>query len=150
MPKQPTVGDAYALASGEGARMSWFNADMRLKASTRALGVVEMTIGPGDEPPMHVHSRESEWFYVLDGGATFYIGDHVYRGGPGAFIALPQGIPHTFAVDSPAARLILLNVPGGFERMFELAPKTVDDAVSALRKYGVEVVGPHPREKRHA
>jgi hypothetical protein len=47
-------------------------------------------------------------------------------------------------------RLILLNVPGGFERMFELAPKTVDDAVSALRKYGVEVVGPHPREKRHA
>jgi hypothetical protein len=48
------------------------------------------------------------------------------------------------------ARLILLNVPGGFERMFELAPKTVDDAVSALRKYGVEVVGPHPREKRHA
>ena len=58
-----------------------------------------------------------------------------------------KGIPHTFTVDSPTARFILLNAPGGFERMFELAPKTVDDAVNALRRYGVEVVGPHPRER---
>lgn len=150
MSRQTAAGNAYALAFGEGTRMSWFNADMRLKASTPTLGVVEMAIGPGDEPPVHVHSRESEWFYVLDGAATFYVGDQVYPGGPGAFIALPQGIPHTFAVDSPTARLILLNAPGGFERMFELAPRTVDDAVSALRKYGVEVVGPHPREQRRA
>ena len=150
MSGQTIVGDAYALAAGAGARMSWFNADMRLKASTPTVGVVEMTIAPGDEPPLHVHSRESEWFYVLDGAATFYVGDHVYSGGPGAFISMPQGIPHTFAVDTPTARLILVNAPGGFERMFELAPKTIDDAVSALRKYGVEVVGPHPREQRRA
>jgi len=150
MSGQVIVGEAYALAPGEGTPMSWFTAEMRLKASTQALGVVEMTIRPGDEPPMHVHSRESEWFYVLDGAATFYVGDEVYSGAPGAFISLPQGIPHTFAVDSPTARLVLLNAPGGFERMFELAPKTVDDAVKALRQYGVEVVAPHPREKRNA
>ena len=42
--------------------------------------------------------------------------------------------------------MLLLNAPGGFERMFELAPNTLEDAVAALARYGVEVVGPHPRE----
>ncbi len=137
----------YLLNQGEGTAMSWFNAAMTLKASTPQIGVVEISISPGDEPPLHVHSRESEWFYVLDGRATFHIGDKTFSGGPGAFVSLPKGIPHTFTVDSATARLILLNAPGGFERMFELAPKTVEDAVNALRRYGVEVVGPHPREK---
>jgi quercetin dioxygenase-like cupin family protein len=140
----------YMLACGEGVPMSWFDATLVLKASTPAIGVVEITISPGDEPPLHVHSRESEWFYVLDGAATFHIGGETYPAGPGAFVALPRGIPHTFTVDSSTARFVLLNAPGGFERMFELAPRTVEDAVNALRQYGVEVVGPHPREKMSA
>jgi hypothetical protein len=53
-------------------------------------------------------------------------------------------------VESPSARFLLMNTPGGFERMFELAPKTVDEAVRALNAYGVEVVGPHPRQNRKA
>ncbi len=137
----------YLLNQGEGTPMSWFNATLTLKASTPQIGVVEITISPGDEPPLHVHSRENEWFYVLDGRATFHVGGETHAGGSGAFVALPKGIPHTFTVDSPTARFILLNAPGGFERMFELAPKTVDDAVNALRRYGVEVVGPHPRAR---
>jgi hypothetical protein len=78
--------------------------------------------------------------------ATFHAGDENDAAGPGAFVALPKGIPHTFTVDSPAARFVMLNAPGGFERMFELAPRTIEDAVNALQRYGVEVVGPHPRE----
>lgn len=42
--------------------------------------------------------------------------------------------------------MLLLNAPGGFERMFELAPSTPEEAVSALASYDVEVVGPHPRD----
>ena len=42
--------------------------------------------------------------------------------------------------------MLLLNAPGGFERMFELAPTTLDDAVAALARYDVDVVGPHPRD----
>jgi hypothetical protein len=42
--------------------------------------------------------------------------------------------------------MLLLNAPGGFERMFELAPNTLDEAVAALGRYDVEVVGPHPRD----
>lgn len=42
--------------------------------------------------------------------------------------------------------MLLLNAPGGFERMFELAPSTPDEGVAALPRYDVEVVGPHPRD----
>jgi hypothetical protein len=39
-----------------------------------------------------------------------------------------------------------MNTPGGFERMFEFAPKTIEEAVSALKAYDIEVAGPHPRQ----
>lgn|SRR5690348_7317173 len=147
MTTQMHTGGPYLLPKGQGAPMSWLNARITLKASTTALGVIEVAIAPGDEPPLHVHSRESEWFYLLDGEVTFYVGNDVFRGGPGAFVSFPVGIPHTFAVDSASATFILVNTPGGFERMFELAPRTIPDAVNALRTYGVDVVGPNPRQR---
>jgi hypothetical protein len=42
--------------------------------------------------------------------------------------------------------MLLLNAPGGFERMFELASSTREQAISALSHYDVEVAGPHPRD----
>jgi hypothetical protein len=68
----------------------------------------------------------------------------------GSFVFLPRAVPHTFSIESPTARMLLLNAPGGFERMFELAPSTPEEAMSALARYNVEVVGPHPRQaSRH-
>jgi hypothetical protein len=43
-----------------------------------------------------------------------------------------------------------MNTPGGFERMFELGPKTPEDAVRALKAFGMEVVGPQPRHLANA
>jgi quercetin dioxygenase-like cupin family protein len=146
MTVQLNTSSPYVLNPGAGEPMSWFAAPLTLKASTREIGVVEVVISPGDEPPLHVHSREDEWFYLLEGKATFHVGGENYPASAGAFVSFPRGIPHTFTVESPTARFLLLNTPGGFERMFELAPKTVEDAVRALNAYGVEVVGPHPRE----
>src|SRR5436190_18958068 len=115
------------LGPGEGDRMSWFTATLILKASTPDVGLVEIDIRPGEEPPLHVHSREDEWFYVLDGTALFYLGGETHAAEPGSFVSFPRGIPHTFTVTSKSARLLLLNAPGGFERMSELAPQTVED-----------------------
>jgi len=95
---------------------------------------------------MHVHSREDEWFYIAEGEATFHVGDRTLRARSGAFISLPRGIPHTFTVKSARARFLMLNAPGGFERMFALAPSSVDDAVAALSHDGIEIVGPHLRD----
>jgi quercetin dioxygenase-like cupin family protein len=136
----------YALPAGGGKPMSWFASSIHLKASCAEVGIVEVSISPGEEPPLHVHKNEDEWFYVLDGEVTFHVGNENYRASVGGFVSFPRGIPHTFTVESPNARFLVMNTPGGFEHMFELAPKTIEDAVSALKAFDIEVVGPHPRQ----
>jgi quercetin dioxygenase-like cupin family protein len=139
----------YHLAAGEGQPMSWLTAAFRLKASGEQIGLIELEASPGVEPPMHVHHNEDEWYYVLDGEVTFHVGDAVYRGQPGSLAFLPRSVPHTSTIETPSAAMLLLNAPGGFERMFELAPTTPDQAIAALARYDVDVIGPHPREAAH-
>jgi quercetin dioxygenase-like cupin family protein len=136
----------YHLAASEGQQMSWFSAEFQLKASDQQIGLMELEGSPGVEPPMHVHHNEDEWYYVLDGTVSFHVGDAVYHGQRGSVVFLPRMLPHTFTIETPSARMLLLNAPGGFERIFELAPTTPDEAVAALARYDVDVVGPHPRE----
>ena len=126
--------------------MSWFGSSIQLKAACSDLGVVEVLIRPGDEPPLHVHRNEDEWFYLLEGEMTFHVGAETFGGSAGSFVSFPRGIPHTFSVESAAARCLVLNTPGGFEQMFALAPRTPEDAALALKAHNIEVVGPHPRQ----
>jgi quercetin dioxygenase-like cupin family protein len=143
---QTTTAGAYHLAAGEGQPMSWFTAAFQLKASDKQLGAIELTASPGIEPPMHVHQHEDEYYYVLDGEVSFQVAADTYRCTVGSFVFLPRAVPHTFTIETPTARLLLLNAPGGFERMFELAPSTPEEAIAALARYDAEVVGPHPRQ----
>src|SRR3954469_23096562 len=94
----------FALAPGAGEAMAWFDATLMLKVSAPDIGIIETEIGPGSEPPMHVHAREDEWFYLLDGEVTFYAGDEVFRGEAGSVVSFPRGVPHTFEVETPSAR----------------------------------------------
>jgi len=135
----------YALAAGGGQPMAWFDADITLKAAAPELGVVEVTIAPGDEPPLHVHANEDEWFYLLDGEVTFHVGGENFAGAAGSFVSFPRGIAHTFSVETETARFLVINTPGGFEQMFSRGPKSLEEAVAALEEFGMEVVGPHPR-----
>jgi len=137
---------SYALPAGGGTPLGWFGSTIMLKASASGIGVCEVVIHPGEEPPLHVHKNEDEWFYMLEGEVTFHVGGDNHRGGAGAFVSFPRGIPHTFSVESPSARFLVMNTPGGFERMFELAPKTPEEAARALAAFEIEVVGPHPRQ----
>src|SRR5690348_11216142 len=143
---ETAIGTApYALGPGEGEELVWFDATITRKASDPGIGVIECTIGEGEEPPLHVHAGEDEWFYLLDGEVTFHCGDENMRGVAGSFVHFPRAIPHTFTVESETARFLILNTPGGFERMFELGPKTPEEAVEAMTRFGMEIVGPHPR-----
>jgi quercetin dioxygenase-like cupin family protein len=69
--------------------------------------------------PMHTHSQEDEYSYVLEGMVGVRLGDDEYVAGPGSYIVKPRGVPHTFwnAGDMPA-RLIEIISPAGFERFF--------------------------------
>jgi len=68
----------------------------------------------GTEPPPHVHTREHELFYVLDGSLDAYVDDKVFQVGPGECAFLPVGRPHAFIIRSPEIRMLTFITPGGF------------------------------------
>jgi quercetin dioxygenase-like cupin family protein len=126
--------------------MVWYTSTITLKASSPVIGVTEVLMSPGEEPPLHTHKNEDEWLYVLEGAMTFHVGAQNHPGKMGAFVSFPRGISHTFSIETPQARFLVMNTPGGFERMFELAPNTPEEAAQALTAFGMDVVGPHPRQ----
>lgn len=79
------------------------------------LGIIILS---GDGPgPSITHSREAEFWYVLEGTYEFHIGDKVVEGGPGTFVAVDAGQPHGFISKSPG-RLLTIFSPGGYEHFF--------------------------------
>lgn len=83
-----------------------------------AFSLFEATLVPGTEPPPHVHSREDELFYVLEGEFDVYVGEEVFNGKTGECIFLPRFKPHTFIIRSPQLRLLILFAPAGVEEAF--------------------------------
>ena len=76
-------------------------------------------VPPGGGPPPHVHSREQEGFYVLEGEITLQVGDERIVAPAGTFAHLPVGTPHSFKNESRRpAKLLAWAVPAGLERMF--------------------------------
>ncbi len=103
-------------------------------------------------PSLHVHEREDEATYVIEGTLTFVIGDRRFDARPGSFVWAPRGVPHTFAnmTDDPV-RVLGVIVPAGLESMFEeqsayfnqLEGPPDEQAIGEIgSKYGVKVVGP--------
>src|SRR5437899_123645 len=81
-----------------------------------AFAMWEGTQRPGSEPPLHVHDREDETFYILEGEVVVMVDGNVHRLTAGDAIFLPRGLPHTFRIKSPAARVITMATPAGFEQ----------------------------------
>lgn len=115
-----TSTQPYLLHAGEGEAL-WFTGSLAtVKAGggqTRgALTVVEFVNPPGFAPPVHRHLREDEAFYVLAGQARFHCADTVFEAGPGDFVLLPVGLPHTFVVGpGEPLHVLQLTTPSGFE-----------------------------------
>ena len=61
-----------------------------------AFGLARVTQPAGAATPVHVHTREAEAFYVLDGQLTYRAGEQTYQLSPGSFIYLQAGVPHAF------------------------------------------------------
>ncbi len=83
--------------------------------------LVEATLAPGNDPPPHVHSREDELFYVLEGAFDVYIREEAFTVESGECIFLPRFKPHAFIIRSPRLRLLTLFSPGGLEDAFRSA-----------------------------
>lgn len=100
------VGDVYRfLATGEDTNGKY--------------ALFEAIVPPGGGPPPHVHSREEEGFYVLEGEITFTINGERVLATAGTFANMPIGTPHSFKNESTKPAKMLISVaPAGLERMF--------------------------------
>jgi mannose-6-phosphate isomerase-like protein (cupin superfamily) len=155
-----------ALAAGQGESVWSLGGRFTVKADSELtegrLALVESVAYRSTEPPLHVHTREDEAWYVLDGAMTFFVGDEAYPATAGSFVYAPMGIPHTFTVDAEPTRVLVLAAPAGFEHFaLELGAPTDTDAPPADAempspevlgavgdRYGIQVVGP-PRRISH-
>ena len=100
--------------------------------------LLETLAKPGSEPPPHVHSREDELFYVLEGDLEVFAGDDVLTVGAGGCVFLPRLKPHAFFIRSSSLRMLALFTPGGIEEKF----RSVSTPAAGLQLS--DTVLPHP------
>jgi len=82
------------------------------------LALIDMVLPQGAEPPLHMHSREDETFYIIDGSMGFTIGNETLTAGEGAAVFAPRMVPHSFRILSPEARFITIISPGDLWHYF--------------------------------
>ena len=115
------VGDVYRfLATGEDTNGKY--------------AMWEALVPPGGGPPPHVHSREEESFYILEGEITFTIDGKPLVATAGMFANMPVGTPHSFKNESgKPARMLISVAPAGLEKMFfEFGVPLAEGATTAL------------------
>ena len=95
----------YALEPDAGERLVFGDATILVRASgsrpAAALSLFE-EVPPMVDTPLHVHEREDELFYVLDGEHVFQVGEKEFRLGPGGIAFGPRGVPMPSAGSSRA------------------------------------------------
>ncbi len=129
----------YVVHAGEGVA----GFDAAVKASRTSTGgnlsVIESHTKGGT--PWHVHTREDEYFYVLEGTIIVRCGDDVYTAGQGSFVSLPRGIPHAWDVGDPGmAILLMMTVPAMLEEFLKEfhAASTREDRDEVASGYGIQ------------
>src|SRR2546426_11751862 len=98
-----TTSGPTILQPNEGKKLRIFGGvEFIVKVSSQDSGgaftLLDNTNPAGTILPPHVHGREDETFYVLEGEFEFHSENQIVRAGPGATVFLPRGIPHAFKV----------------------------------------------------
>jgi len=157
-----TPAQLIQLATGEGPAFTAVGDVYRILATGEQTGgayaLSEARVLPGGGPPPHIHRREDEAFFVLEGEITFTLGDRKVVAKPGAFIQGPRGISHAFKNESHApARMLILVTPSGFDKFlaemaqpvasFEspptpVTPEEIQKLLAIAPKYGIEILPP--------
>jgi mannose-6-phosphate isomerase-like protein (cupin superfamily) len=102
-------------------------------------GLWEAVVPPGGGPPPHLHTREEEGFYVVDGELAVYVDGVRVVAGPGSFVNMPVGSTHWFRNESDRpAKMLVLVAPGGMEGLFKYTGQAVADPASPIPPLGDE------------
>jgi mannose-6-phosphate isomerase-like protein (cupin superfamily) len=151
----------YCLQANEGQTVWILNSRLTLKATGESTGgtlsLIEALIAPGSTVPWHVHHREDEMFYILDGSFLIKCGDELFQASSGSFVFLPRDIPHSLKNIGPTvARVLTFCTPAGLDQYFVdggtpalsdgLPPQPIDAKLLDVLagQYGQEILGPPP------
>lgn len=129
----------FVLRAGEGQHLGGpvgGPAVIKARAETTggAFTALENVVPPMQGPPLHLHVREDEMYYVFDGLLRFKAGDRRFEADTGSFVFIPRGTAHCFQnIGDDHARILVMFTPAGMERFFErhaaLPPGPVDPGV---------------------
>src|SRR5271168_5492817 len=99
---------AFARAVNVDSTFAYMGSLMTFSAKGSETGgrfaLMEYHTKPGNEPPPHVHEREHELYFVLEGAIRFYCEDKTLDIGAGDVVFLPQGKAHAFTCISNVVR----------------------------------------------
>jgi quercetin dioxygenase-like cupin family protein len=146
------------IHSGEGRRLAIPGGICTIKATGEDTGgayaMIEMLITPQGGPPPHIHSREIESFYILEGSLSFWLSDRKLTGSAGCLVIAPPGHTHAFKNEGDVpVRVLLLITPAGLEEFFQevgvpieeesalsehFTLKNLQRMITTASKYGVE------------
>jgi mannose-6-phosphate isomerase-like protein (cupin superfamily) len=151
----------FVLCRDEGEARWFLNMLILIKSTSAATGgrlaVAEARAPRGPASPLHVHHRDAEFWYVIDGELAVWVGGELIGAPEGSLVYGPPDVPHTFAVTSDQARFLVLNQPTGFEDFVRdgSEPATAltlppaggpvpDPArlAAVAAEYGIEILGP--------
>lgn len=119
--------------------------------SDGTLAFFHLVVPPMSGPPRHVHTREDELFYVLEGELIFELDGERHTVRAGDTVYLRRGVAHTYQnFTTSDARLLIATTPGMFCNLFiELSAATplgtlpAPDLIDAIAtKYGITTLGP--------
>jgi len=120
------------MAAGEG-RSIWVVGDRyTIKCSgndtSGAYALLEAVVPPGAGPPPHIHSREDEAFFVLEGELQFHVEGRSFMASSAAWVTLARGSVHFFKnTGSEPARMLIVVTPAGLEDFFlEIGREAID------------------------
>ncbi len=154
------------VPAGEGKKTVWMvGTDLiTFKATGEdtngAYALFDSLILPQGGPPPHIHHREDEAWYVLEGEFEFLDNDRWIKASAGSFVYAPKGSLHTLkCVGKEPGRLLTLVTPAGFEKFFEelgvpgtdvsdpppFGPAEIEKLLTTAPKYGLEIPPPPGR-----
>lgn len=141
----------------------WVGSELiTIKASGYQTGgtyaLMEDVTAPRGGPPLHVHSREDEAFYVIEGRFLFKCDDQEITATPGAYLFLSKGTVHTYMnIGDGPGKLLVIATPAGLERFFTEVGQPGSDLssppppsteaqlgqlVAVAQRHGIEIMGP--------
>jgi quercetin dioxygenase-like cupin family protein len=158
---KPTESIAFDRGRQSLDRSVWYNGWLmtfltRGEDTQGQFALIEAVGRKGNVPPPHIHRREDEIFYVLEGELVVSVGERTIKAVPGTMVFLPRNVQHSFTTESEQLRTLILITPAGLEGWFkelsvpapamtlppatEVAYEDVQRMLEVAPRYGLEFV----------